>query len=57
MHRVNGYRGEFWGCPEYPQCKAQGGLTNRPPEAIEAERKARRVKSLVITQKRPLMIT
>lgn len=48
MHRVNGYRGEFWGCPEYPQCKARGGSTNRSQEVIEAERKARRLELMEV---------
>jgi len=42
MRRVNGYRGEFWGCPEYPSCKKTGGSAARPPEVVEAERIARR---------------
>jgi len=42
MRRVNGYRGEFWGCPEYPNCKKTGGSAARPPEVVEAERIARR---------------
>jgi len=42
MCRVNGYRGEFWGCPEYPQCKNRGGSAARPPEVVEAEADARR---------------
>ena len=42
MHRVKGYRGEFWGCPEYPQCKNKGGSATRPPEVVESEAIARR---------------
>jgi ssDNA-binding Zn-finger/Zn-ribbon topoisomerase 1 len=42
MRRVNGYRGEFWGCPEYPSCKKTGGSAARLPEVVEAERIARR---------------
>jgi ssDNA-binding Zn-finger/Zn-ribbon topoisomerase 1 len=42
MRRVNGYRGEFWGCPEYPNCKNTGGSATRALEVVEAERIARR---------------
>ncbi|MGA9062027.1 MAG: restriction endonuclease [Terracidiphilus sp.] len=42
MRRVNGYRGPFWGCPEYPQCKNVGGSAARPPEVVEAEARGRR---------------
>jgi len=46
MRRVNGYRGEFWGCPEYPQCKLTGGSAARPQEVVEAEAIARRVENM-----------
>jgi len=42
MRRVNGYRGEFWGCPEYPQCRNTGGSAARPPDVVEAEANERR---------------
>ena len=43
MRRVNGYRGEFWGCPEYPKCRETGGSAARPREVAEAEAKERRI--------------
>jgi hypothetical protein len=48
MRRVNGYRGEFWGCPEYPQCKKTGGSAARPAEVTEAQSKARRAELLQV---------
>jgi ssDNA-binding Zn-finger/Zn-ribbon topoisomerase 1 len=43
MRRVKGYRGEFWGCPEYPACRKTGGSAAQPPEVVEAAAKARRI--------------
>jgi HJR/Mrr/RecB family endonuclease len=47
MRRVSGFRGEFWGCPEYPKCRMTGGSAARSPEtarlpgAVDSEREAR----------------
>ena len=42
MRRVDGYKGPFWGCPEYPNCRNTGGSAPPAPQVSEEARKAKR---------------
>lgn len=39
MRKVDGYRGLFWGCPEYPNCRNRGGPVRGAAEASETKSK------------------
>jgi hypothetical protein len=38
MRRTSGQRGQFWGCPKFPECRYTRNYVPPPPEVVAAER-------------------